>query len=176
MSTPLACGASCSASWSMFTTNCCTLEFASSPTLRRVTPITLLHSGLCTSRCKMYPPTLPVAPSNIAAYSTLASPLPPSWDIRKLTVSTRGDRSGVGGVTAGGFVRGAAEALAGDISHGNVRSACYRYGSLPLKRFLSTLSERIFDSSVDRGTPSLAAAPGGPDTRPLLAASAASTP
>jgi hypothetical protein len=37
------------------------------------------------------------------------------------------------------------------------------------------LSERIFDSSVDRGTPSLAAAPVGPDTRPLLAASAAST-
>ena len=51
----------------------------------------------------------------------------------------------------------------------------YRYGSLPLKRCLSTLSERIFDSRVDRGTPSLAAAPVGPDTRPLLAASAAST-
>src|SRR6185295_8781490 len=51
----------------------------------------------------------------------------------------------------------------------------YRYCSLPLKRCLSTLSERIFDSSVDRGTPSLAAAPVGPETRPLLAASAAST-
>src|SRR4051812_24678891 len=52
---------------------------------------------------------------------------------------------------------------------------CCRYDSLVLKRCLSTLSERIFDSSVDRGTPSLAAAPVGPDTRPLLAARAAST-
>ena len=47
---------------------------------------------------------------------------------------------------------------------------CGCYGSLPLKRCLSTLSERIFDSSVDRGIPSLAAAPVGPETRPLLAA------
>src|SRR5688572_20063395 len=61
----------------MFTTTCCTLAFASSATLRRVTTTTFLHSGLCTSRCKMCPPTLPVAPSNIAAYSTLGSPLPP---------------------------------------------------------------------------------------------------
>ena len=52
---------------------------------------------------------------------------------------------------------------------------CCCYGSLALKRCLSTLSDRIFDSSVDRGTPSLAAAPVGPETQPLLAASAAST-
>src|SRR5436190_16165917 len=39
--------------------------------LRRVTTTTFLHSGLCTSRCRMCPPTLPVAPSNIAVYSTL---------------------------------------------------------------------------------------------------------
>src|SRR5688572_4658759 len=61
----------------MFTTTCCTLAFASSATVRRVTTTTFLHSGLCTSRCKMCRPTLPVAPSNIAAYSTLGSPLPP---------------------------------------------------------------------------------------------------
>jgi hypothetical protein len=35
-------------------------------------------------------------------------------------------------------------------------------------------SRRIFDSSVWRGIPSLAAAPDGPDTRPRLSASAAS--
>src|SRR5215469_176957 len=43
-----------------------------------------------------------------------------------------------------------------------------------LKRFLLGLSERIFDSSVDRGMPSLAAAPDGPNTRPLLTRKAAS--
>src|SRR3977135_2558405 len=71
MSTPLACGASASSSLSMFPTTCCTLGFASSATLRRVTTTTLLHSGLCTSRCRICPPPLPVAPSNIAVYSTL---------------------------------------------------------------------------------------------------------
>src|SRR5436190_23524038 len=71
MSTPLACGASSASSVSMFTTTCCTLGFATSATLRRVTTTTFLHSGLCTSRCRMCPPTLPVAPSNIAVYSTL---------------------------------------------------------------------------------------------------------
>jgi|HubBroStandDraft_5_1064220.scaffolds.fasta_scaffold87239_2 hypothetical protein len=40
---------------------------------------------------------------------------------------------------------------------------CYLPGST-LKRFLSIFSERIFDSSVDRGTPNLAAAPVGPKT------------
>ncbi len=72
MSTPWACGVSSSSSLSMFTTTCCTLGFASSATLRRVTTTTFLHSGLCTSRCRMCPPTLPVAPSNIAVYSTFA--------------------------------------------------------------------------------------------------------
>ena len=33
-----------------------------------------------------------------------------------------------------------------------------------LKRFLSIFNERIFDSSVDRGMPNLAAAPVGPKT------------
>ena len=70
MSTSLACGASSSASLSMFTTTCRTLGFASSA-WRRVTTITLLHSGLSTSRCRMCRPTLPVAPSNIAVYSTV---------------------------------------------------------------------------------------------------------
>src|SRR6202012_3554935 len=37
-----------------------------------------------------------------------------------------------------------------------------------LKRFLSILSTLIFDSSVDRGIPNLAAAPDGPNTRPQL--------
>src|SRR5882724_1879146 len=73
MSTPLACGASSSSSLSMFTTTCCTLGFASSATLRRVTTTTFLHPGLCTSRCRMCPPTLPVAPSNIAVYSTFGT-------------------------------------------------------------------------------------------------------
>ena len=35
-----------------------------------------------------------------------------------------------------------------------------------LNRFLSILSALIFDSSVDRGMPNLAAAPVGPNTRP----------
>src|SRR5262249_4380120 len=43
-----------------------------------------------------------------------------------------------------------------------------------LKRRLSILSALIFDSSVEDGTPSRTAAPNGPDTRPLLSASAAS--
>ena len=38
--------------------------------------------------------------------------------------------------------------------------------ALTLKRFLLILSDRIFDSSVDRAIPSFAAAPDGPDTRP----------
>src|SRR5439155_19346455 len=42
------------------------------------------------------------------------------------------------------------------------------------KRRLSIFSCLIFDSSVDDGTPSGAAAPNGPDTRPLLSLSAAS--
>src|SRR6266446_9972621 len=37
-----------------------------------------------------------------------------------------------------------------------------------LKRFLSIFSDRIFDSSVDRGMPSLSAAPSGPNTRPRV--------
>ena len=43
-----------------------------------------------------------------------------------------------------------------------------------LKRCLLIPSTRIFDSSVEPGIPSLAAAPVGPDTRPLLSARAAS--
>ena len=45
---------------------------------------------------------------------------------------------------------------------------------LALKRFLSIFSERIFDSSVDRGMPNLAAAPVGPKTCPRLSFKAAS--
>src|SRR5216684_1340886 len=41
-----------------------------------------------------------------------------------------------------------------------------------LKRFLLILSDRIFDSSVDREIPSLAAAPDGPNTCPSLSRSA----
>src|SRR5262249_41872276 len=43
-----------------------------------------------------------------------------------------------------------------------------------LKRRLSIFSALIFDSRVDEGTPSRAAAPKGPDTRPLLSLSAVS--
>src|SRR5690242_4028280 len=43
-----------------------------------------------------------------------------------------------------------------------------------LKRFFLILSALICDSSVDEGIPSLAAAPKGPETRPLLSANAAS--
>jgi hypothetical protein len=39
-------------------------------------------------------------------------------------------------------------------------------GSVPLKRFLLIFSALIFDSRVVPGTPSLAAAPEGPDARP----------
>ena len=47
-------------------------------------------------------------------------------------------------------------------------------GSVPLKRFLLILSALIFDSRVVPGTPSLAAAPDGPDTRPRHSSKAAS--
>src|SRR5579871_6134890 len=43
-----------------------------------------------------------------------------------------------------------------------------------LNRYLLILSDRIFDSSVDAGTPNWLAAPEGPETRPPLAANAAS--
>ena len=43
-----------------------------------------------------------------------------------------------------------------------------------LKRFLSILSDLIFDSRVDRGMPSLVAAPNGPNTRPAHSFKAAS--
>ena len=43
-----------------------------------------------------------------------------------------------------------------------------------LNRRLSIFSALIFDSRVDDGTPRRAAAPNGPDTRPLLSLSAAS--
>ena len=45
---------------------------------------------------------------------------------------------------------------------------------IDLKRFLSIFSDRIFDSSVDRGMPNLAAAPVAPNTRPRLSFRAAS--
>src|SRR6266851_2459823 len=47
-------------------------------------------------------------------------------------------------------------------------------GSVVLKRFLLTFSDLIFDSRVDPGMPSFAAAPDGPDTRPPLSRRAAS--
>ena len=43
-----------------------------------------------------------------------------------------------------------------------------------LKRFLSILSDRILESRVEPGMPSLIAAPEGPDTLPLLSRNAAS--
>src|SRR6266481_3547083 len=47
-------------------------------------------------------------------------------------------------------------------------------GFVVLKRLLLIFSDLIFDSKVDRGIPSLAAAPDGPYTRPLHSLSAAS--
>src|SRR5260370_38908299 len=47
-------------------------------------------------------------------------------------------------------------------------------GPAVLKRFLSIFNDRIFESRVDPGIPSLAAAPDGPDTRPRLLPRAAS--
>src|SRR6266853_192519 len=47
-------------------------------------------------------------------------------------------------------------------------------GFVVLKRFLLILSDLIFDSKVDPGKPSLAAAPDGPDTCPPLSRRAAS--
>ena len=46
-------------------------------------------------------------------------------------------------------------------------------GFVVLKSFLLILSDLIFDSKVDPGKPSLAAAPDGPDTCPPLSRSAA---
>ena len=43
-----------------------------------------------------------------------------------------------------------------------------------LKRYLLIFSDRILDSSVEAGTPSWAAAPDGPETRPSVAANAVS--
>src|SRR5579864_4556972 len=47
-------------------------------------------------------------------------------------------------------------------------------GFVVLKRFLLIFSDLIFDSKVDPGKPSLAAAPEGPDTCPPLSRRAAS--
>src|SRR5712664_3564308 len=47
-------------------------------------------------------------------------------------------------------------------------------GFVVLKRFLLIFSDLIFDSKVDLGKPSLAAAPDGPDTCPPLSRRAAS--
>src|SRR5260370_2284862 len=47
-------------------------------------------------------------------------------------------------------------------------------GPAALKRFLSIFSDLIFVSRVDRGIPSLEAAPDGPYTRPPLSRKAAS--
>ena len=49
------------------------------------------------------------------------------------------------------------------------------FGARARKRALLILSARIFDSSVERGIPSRAAAPDGPNTRPPLARRASST-
>jgi hypothetical protein len=50
----------------------------------------------------------------------------------------------------------------------------YRSRYAGLKRCLLILRDLIFDSRVEGGMPSLAAAPDGPDTRPLLSVNAAS--
>ena len=45
---------------------------------------------------------------------------------------------------------------------------------MAMKLYLLICIDRIFDSRVDGGMPSLAAAPDGPETRPLVSAKAAS--
>ena len=60
-----------------------------------------------------------------------------------------------------------------DETRGPKSSRAYLSAEL-LKRFLSIFKDRIFDSKVDRGIPSFAAAPEGPNTRPRLSRSAAS--
>src|ERR1700688_4010110 len=55
-----------------------------------------------------------------------------------------------------------------------LRNGIPQVPGIALKRFLLILSERIFDSNVDRGMPNLAAAPGGPNIRPRLSFRAAS--
>src|SRR3954462_2283998 len=49
------------------------------------------------------------------------------------------------------------------------------FGAFVRKRLLLIFSVRILASSVDRGIPSRAAAPAGPNTRPPLALNASST-
>src|SRR4029077_17639588 len=56
----------------------------------------------------------------------------------------------------------------------DVLNARIRDGYAVLKRFLLIFSDLIFESRVVPGIPSLAAAPDGPNTRPLVSRSAAS--
>jgi hypothetical protein len=53
-------------------------------------------------------------------------------------------------------------------------ASCASKGSQVLKRSLSIFSDLIFDSNVERGIPSLEAAPKGPYTRPPHSVNAAS--
>src|ERR1700686_928037 len=55
-----------------------------------------------------------------------------------------------------------------------LRNGIPQVPGIALKRFLLILSDRIFDSNVDRGMPNLAAAPLGPKIRPRLSFRAAS--
>src|SRR5262245_20634876 len=57
----------------MLTTTSETLGSAKASVLRRVTTITLLHSGFLIRSCTMRPPTFPVAPNTMAEYSAFAS-------------------------------------------------------------------------------------------------------
>jgi hypothetical protein len=60
----------------------------------------------------------------------------------------------------------------GQFNRGSYFSVVDRYADP--KPFLSIFSDSIFDSSIDAGTPNLAAAPDGPDTRPAHSVNAAS--
>lgn len=60
-----------------------------------------------------------------------------------------------------------------NLSHEAVPSGGARFSWEILKLYLLICIDLIFDSRVDGGMPSLAAAPNGPDTRPLASAKAA---
>jgi hypothetical protein len=101
------------------------------------------------------------APNSRARSATAASPLEP----RSFKSLRRGYRTGTKERKCHGFDE--------EVSLPTFLESPQVPGEV-LKRFLSIFSDRIFDSSVERGMPNLAAAPVGPNIRPRLSFRAAS--
>ena len=101
------------------------------------------------------------APNSGARFAAVASPLEP-WSFKSLR---RGYRTGTKERKCHAFDE-------------EVRLPTFlespQVSGEVVKRFLSIISDRILDSSVERGMPNLAAAPVGPNIRPRLSFRAAS--